>query len=271
MARTLFDSLAHPAGETTRVWELLHENSKTSPYDAPKPTPQVLARMEELWDSLPYEGYPIVELPRELVDTTMTVHEAIVARQTARDISSVALSLQAMATLLYCAYGVTRQNEGTVFPRPFRTVPSGGALYPLEIYFHSARVDGLRAGIYHYNAAEHHLRLLSGYDATRELSDGFVQRTLAVDCAAIFFITAVFERTVFKYGERGYRFALLEAGHVAQNLNLAAVSLGLGVVNIGGFFDRRIDRLLGIDGLNHSTLYCVGIGGTSGGGESAPE
>jgi SagB-type dehydrogenase family enzyme len=263
--------LAFPREQDEPVWELLHENSKTSTCDVPKPTQQVLARMEKLWESLPYEGYPIVDLPAELAPLRMNVGDAIAARQTARDIAPVPLSLTSMATLLHCAYGVTRKNDGNVFPRPFRTVPSGGALYPLEIYFHSARVEGLRAGIYHYDAANHRLRVLSGHDATREISDGLVQRNLAVECAAIFFITAVFERTVYKYGNRGYRFVFLEAGHVAQNLNLAAAALGLGAVNIGGFFDRRMDKLLGIDGLAHSTIYCAAIGATSGGGEGEAE
>jgi SagB-type dehydrogenase family enzyme len=271
VSRTRFETLAFPSEQDALVWELLHENSKTSPCDVPKPTRQVLARMEKLWESLPYEGYPIVDLPADLAPLDMSVGDAITSRQTARNVVPVSLALKSLATLLHCAYGVTRKNEGNVFPRPFRTVPSGGALYPLEIYFHSARVEGLRAGIYHYDAANHRLRVLSGHDATREISDGLVQRNLAVDCAAIFFITAVFERSVYKYGNRGYRFVFLEAGHAAQNLSLAATALGLGAVSIGGFFDRRMDELLGIDGLAHSTIYCVGVGAASGGGETEAE
>lgn len=75
-----------------------------------------------------------------------------------------------------------------------------------------------------------------------------------------FTVDAVFERSTFKYGDRGYRYALLEAGHVAQNLNLAATALNYGCVNIGGFFDRKIDQFLGLDGLTHSTIYMMLIG-----------
>ena len=82
----------------------------------------------------------------------------------------------------------------------------------------------------------------------------------AQDSSAIVFITALFERTTFKYGSRGYRFALLEAGHVAQNLDLAAAGLGLATLNVGGFVDRQIDDLLGLDGLLHSTIYICAIG-----------
>jgi SagB-type dehydrogenase family enzyme len=77
------------------------------------------------------------------------------------------------------------------------------------------------------------------------------------------FITALFQRSTFKYGPRGYRFAFLEAGHVAQNINLASTAMGLGSVNICGYFDREIDELLGIDGLKHSTIYMIGIGKNS--------
>jgi len=91
-----------------------------------------------------------------------------------------------------------------------------------------------------------------------------VQKNLAYDSSVLFFITALFERATFKYGDRGYRFVLLEAGHVAQNINLASGGLRLGCMNIGGFFDRQIDDLLGLDGVTHSTVYLVAVGGKEG-------
>jgi SagB-type dehydrogenase family enzyme len=87
-----------------------------------------------------------------------------------------------------------------------------------------------------------------------------VQNTIPQAASLTIFITALFERTVFKYGERGYRFILLEAGHVAQNINLVAAALGLGCLNIGGFFDREIDDFLSLDGITHSTIYMIAIG-----------
>jgi SagB-type dehydrogenase family enzyme len=173
------------------------------------------------------------------------------------------LSLEQTSTLLHYCYGVTRENEGTEFPRPFRVVPSGGALYPLEIYFHSTRVEGLESGLYHYNPARNSLRLLRYGDESRRLSEALVQRNLALDTSLLIFITAMFQRSVFKYGDRGYRFALLEAGHVAQNLALTATAMQLGCLTIGGYSDRQIDDLLGIDGISHSTIYMAGIGGNA--------
>lgn len=249
-----------PAAEDGKSWELFHENSKTSRYDVPPPTEKIREQMQELWESLPYAGYPAEPLPAELRRLDMPLSEAIRARITARSVSSTKLEWQDVATMLDAAYGVTRDNAGTIFPRPFRTVPSGGGLYPLEIYFHSARIEGLRAGLYHYSPAAREVRRLRDGDLTREISEALVQRNLALDTGVQFFVTGVFERSMFKYGDRGYRFVLLEAGHVSQNLNLAATALGLGVVNIGGFFDCEVDELLRLDGVTHSTVYMIGVG-----------
>ena len=87
-----------------------------------------------------------------------------------------------------------------------------------------------------------------------------MQNTIPRAASLTIFITPLFERSVFKYGERGYRFVLLEAGHVAQNLNLVATALGFGCLNIGGFFDREIDQFLALDGIAHSTIYMMAIG-----------
>jgi SagB-type dehydrogenase family enzyme len=87
-----------------------------------------------------------------------------------------------------------------------------------------------------------------------------VQPDVAYDASVLIFVTALFERACFKYGDRGYRFALMEAGHVAQNVDLTAVGLDLTVLNMGGFYDRDLDSVLGIDGVEHSTLYVLAIG-----------
>ena len=155
---------------------------------------------------------------------------------------------------------MARSNEGTSFPRPFRTVPSGGALYPLELYVHAKNVDGLQPGLYHYNPAQNHICCLLEGDQTAHISQAVVQPAVIQETAIQIFLSAIFERSTFKYGDRGYRFVLLEAGHVAQNMNLVSTSLGLGVLNIGGFFDQEIDDWLGIDGITHSTVYMLALG-----------
>jgi SagB-type dehydrogenase family enzyme len=241
------------------LWSLFHENSKTSRHQQPLTNAEVVARMERFWTSLPYQEYEQTVLP-EPAPLDAPVGKTLTSRATGRDIAPATMTLPQMSALFHSAYGITRENEDNQFPRPFRTVPSGGALYPLELYVHTAYVDGLTAGLYHYNPTERGLRLLLHGDSARVIGKALVQGNLAVDTSMIVFITAIFERSVFKYGNRGYRFTLLEAGHVAQNLNVAATALGLACVNIGGFFDREIDSFLGLDGVQHSTVYLVGIG-----------
>jgi SagB-type dehydrogenase family enzyme len=191
----------------------------------------------------------------------LSLAEAITTRTSLRNLLPCPLTLENVATLLHYAYGVTRDNKNTEVPHPFRAAPSGGALYPLEIFFHSGCIDGSQPGFYHYNPIEHNLRLLRPGDDTHAIAQAMVQPEIGLGSSLIIFITAIFERSIFKYGDRGYRFILLEAGHVAQNLNLVANALGLGCVSIGGFFDRQIDELLGLDGVTHSTIYLVAVGG----------
>ncbi len=242
------------------LWELFHENSKTGHYSEFLPNEVVHARMMRLRESLPYEGYPIIELPTTYTPLTMELGEALRTRQTARVMGPTPLTLENVATLLHHAYGITRDLRKSGFPRPFRMIPSGGALYPLEIYFHTSQVTDLDAGLYHYNPTKNHLRFLRPGDETQRLAGALVQRNLATDSSLIFFITAIFERAIFKYNNRGYRFIFLEAGHLVQNLNLVATGMGLGCTNIGGYFDRDVDEFLGLDGLNHSTIYLNAIG-----------
>ena len=246
-------------GNEDQVWELFHENSKLGRHDVGLYGHEILERVKRLHESLPFEGYPAIPLPREAAPLTLSLADAIAARASVRDLRPSSLTLKQVGTLLRQAYGITRENKGNG-PRSFRVVPSGGAMYPLEIFFHSPHIKGLRAGLYHYNPVENQLRLLREGDETEKIAKAMVQTEVARGASLIVFITAFFERSVFKYKDRGYRFVLLEAGHVAQNVNLTATALGLGCVNIGGFFDREIDAFLGLDGVTHSTVYMIAIG-----------
>jgi SagB-type dehydrogenase family enzyme len=260
VTRELWQDILLPPGNEDQVWELFHENSKINHYDRPPSDEEALARMSEFHESLPFEGYPAVDLPGSLTPLHLSLDQAITSRGSVRNMVPCPLSLENLATLLHYSYGVTRNDKSTGLPCSLRAAPSGGALYPLEIFFHSAHIESLRAGLYHYNPAKNNLRLLREGDDTRQTSEALLQPDIALGASLIIFLTAVFERSIFKYGDRGYRYIMLEAGHVAQNLNLVATGLGLGCVNIGGFFDRQIDNLLDLDGLTHATLYLIGVG-----------
>lgn len=250
------------------LWELFHENSKTGRYDDFPSNDVVFAEMKDIAPSLEFSAFQKIELPEALALERMSLSEAMTNRITARQMVRTPITLQKVATLLRLGYGVTRGNEDGRYPRPFRTIPSGGALYPLEIFLHAGNVEGLARGLYHFNASENHLRFLRNEDLTSGIASALVQSEIATQASLILFVTALFERTIFKYSDRGYRFIFLEAGHLAQNVNLAATALGLGATNVGGFFDREIDRLLHLDGITHSTIYMIAIGGQS---QSQPE
>jgi SagB-type dehydrogenase family enzyme len=181
------------------------------------------------------------------------------ARRSRRDLDGYTLSLQGLGSILHAAYGVTHSG-----PQALRSVPSGGALYPLELYVAARAVSDLPVGLYHYDPLRHVLERLARGDLDDRLRPAMVYPEL-LDAAALVVVTAVFWRTRFKYGLRGYRFALLEAGHVMQNALLACTALSIPAVPVGGFYDRLLEAVLGIDGVNESAVYGVALGGDQSG------
>jgi SagB-type dehydrogenase family enzyme len=200
---------------------------------------------------------PTVSLPRP-VPLRLELGDALRGRRSQRELGGGRLSLAEVGTVLDAGYGVAR-NGG----QSLRSAPSGGALYPLELYAILARVEGMRPGLYHFDPSRHALEQLRPGELGDRLRQAMVYPELA-DAAVFLAVTAMFWRTRFKYGLRGYRFALLEAGHVVQNALLAAHALGLAAAPVGGFFDRRLDELLGVDGVNESIVYGLALGRSPG-------
>ncbi len=264
MYDSLFKQIALPDRPSDLVWEQFHENAKANDqYGIALSNEAIASTVENLSETLPYHYLTKTPLPTKNVAIKKKFKTIIQNRITTQNIKPTHITLQELRTILYFAYGETRDNKNTVYPRPFRTVPSGGALYPLELYFFSnGFITGLPAGVYHYSPTQNCVALLQKGDLTKEIANALIsfQNQLAYDTTLIIFITAIFNRSIFKYRDKGYRFVLLEAGHVAQNINLTATALNLGVINIGGYNDRLMDKFLGLDGLNHSTIYLNGIG-----------
>ncbi len=259
-SRDLWTELTHPSAPDDELWGLFHENSKVGRHYLGLPDAAVVARMRELWESLSYEQYQAVPLPSDRTPLNAPLGPVMRGRTSVRAFRPGSMALAELSSLLYHACGVTRHAADTGQVRSWRAAPSPGGLYPLELYVHTTQVTGLRAGLYHYHPVRDELRHLREGDLAREIASCFVQGAIAYDAAMVVFLTAWFERVTFKYGDRGYRFALLEAGHVAQNLNLAAGALGLGALNLGGYFDHELDDLLGLDGVTASTVYALALG-----------
>jgi SagB-type dehydrogenase family enzyme len=257
------------ATDSHGLWESFHENSKVSRFERHPtfvlhPSDHTIVRaMRRLRTVKPYRDRARVELPANWPASTRSFDDVLVERETARSFAPAPISLVQLAKILHMSYGVTRDNENTSFPRPFRAVPSGGALYPLELYLLARRVEGLVPGLYHYDPEDRSLDTLHLVEDPRDfehIDTLLMQPELARDCAVIVFVSAIFFRSTFKYGDRGYRFVLLEAGHLAQNAILTAGEMGLASAPIGGFADRDVDRLLRFDGISESTVYLLLIG-----------
>lgn len=178
----------------------------------------------------------------------------LLERRSDRDFHPGPIALTDVATVLHCGYGSVAGE-----PVARRTVPSGGALYPLELYLVVSRVEGLQKGIYHFDPLRHVLEELELRDLDAQVADLHVYPELAA-AGLLLAVTGVFGRSRFKYGLRGYRFALLEAGHVLQNVLLAATALRLAAVPVAGVDDRALERLLRVDGVDESVVYCAAIG-----------
>ena len=244
----------------TPVWELYHENSKFTPYQKPIPYNELQQWMSDLIVSYDYFQYPFFPLESPIGKFDKSFSEILTSRQTMQSLQPVEISFEHLSSLLHYGYGITRSNEGTTFPHPFRTVPSAGALYPLEIYFHHNYIQDIPSGLYHYSSAKNGIEQLKKGDFSKNLKETFIQPEVAYNASMLIFITALMDRSTYKYGERAYRFAHIEAGHLAQNICLVAEALNLGVIPIGGFIDKKADDFLEINGLTHSTIYCMAIG-----------
>jgi SagB-type dehydrogenase family enzyme len=184
------------------------------------------------------------------------------ARKTHRQFSKQDVTLEAVSQLLSLVWGVTGYSYSSLFGRSLqKTSPSGGARHPGEVYLMALRVKGLRPGLYHYHPAHHHLKRI-GMNATRGRAWLYCARQDYVrDAAALFIMTAIFRRTMWKYHlARAYRVVLLDAGHLCQTFCLVATWLGLAPFCTAALKDTLIEEDLGIDGIRESVLYVAGIG-----------
>jgi SagB-type dehydrogenase family enzyme len=188
--------------------------------------------------------------------------ERLVARrQSCRHFTGESMRLKELASILHVAYGTLGMRRWHDGLRTYhRTVPSGGGLYPLELFVVVNAVERLPQDIYHYHARDHSLEPLAKPTSLRALVPMWMNQESLASAGVLIILTAVLSRTTRKYGPRGYRYVLLEAGHVAQNVVLRCVELGLGSVCLGGFSDGRLNRELGLDGTNEVTIYGIAVG-----------
>ncbi len=203
------------------------------------------------------EGNEKIELP-SADKLGGEVQKVIEQRRSLRRYSQKALTLQELSYLLWCTQGVKQAEAGL---HTFRTVPSAGARHAFETLVLVNRVEGLEPLLYQYMALEHKLGVVSHDDQMAEkIMFGCMGQKMIATSAVTFIWVADVKRMTWRYGQRGYRYILLDAGHICQNLYLAAESIGCGACGIGAFDDDIMNETLGLDGKNHFVVYAACVG-----------
>jgi len=197
----------------------------------------------------------ILLLPAQKTKGPLSLEETLACRRTRRDFQAKPLLLEELAQLLWAAQGITGA-DGTL-----RTAPSGGALYPLDVYavVGEASVRGLEAGVYHYLPSQHALEKLGSTDLRDAMARACLRQTWMGDAPVSLVLTAEYRRIEGKYGSRGRRYALIEVGHAGQNIFLQAEALGLGAGIVGAFDDAALAKALELPRA-HEPLIVMPVG-----------
>ena len=196
-----------------------------------------------------------IKLPTPNQKGGMTLSEATARRRSIREFSPEPVSLSELSQLLWSAQGVTETSW------QLRAVPSAGAIYPLELFIVCGQggIEGMDAGIYHYEIDSHSLKLRHKGDFRADLA-GVALGEAGVNQAPVsLVICAEYELTLDRYGDRGQRYVHIEVGHTGQNIYLQATALGLGTVAIGAFSDERVREVLRLE-RQYKPLYIMPVG-----------
>jgi SagB-type dehydrogenase family enzyme len=185
------------------------------------------------------EENDVIRLPNPVYDGKVSVERAIKQRRTIRGFLPKALSLAQLSQLLWSAQGITDDSHG------YRSAPSAGALYPLDVYTIVGSVRELETGVYRYNPESHSLKLISGGDSRHDVATASLSQMWIAEAPVVFVVTSEYERITWKYRDRGIRYAHIEVGHVGQNIFLQAEALGLGAGIVGAFHDDEVTKAIG--------------------------
>lgn len=235
------------------AFEKYHQSTKIKklgPMDDPKDWPKS-------WKTVYFKDYPRLDkiiLPDPASLNNTLLEDVFMKRKSSRSFSKKPLTLEQLSNLLYYSAGL-RDNKFPYLANRF--YPSPGARYPLEVYLISQNSD-LPVSLYHYNVRSHSLEILLTMRHFRYLR--YFNQDWIAKASCIVLITAVFERNTMKYGDRGYRQIMQEAGHLGQNFYLISTALDIGICGIGAYPDDKINKLLGIDGVRETVVYVLAIG-----------
>ncbi len=214
------------------------------------------SKWPEEWHTTYYKTYGMQSIPLEKTPGQADLFKAIAGRYSERAFTKRALGKDQISQLLQYSCGLVSEQAGI----KRRAQPSGGARYPIEVYPIFFTGTDVPPGVYHYDVKNHALDVLWERTFSEEDIAKLVSYDFAKNASGIFLMTAVFARNQNKYGERGYRHILLEAGHIGQNLYLVSNALGIGCCAMSGVNDRALEELLNVDGVNESVVYGLLLG-----------
>ena len=237
---------------------LFHQSSKDRSGQGRVRIPLDTAKYPPEWNSLSYKTYPRLEKkPLDPLQRSEGVFKTISTRRSSHNFSRRQLTLAEISAVLKYSGGIVHATKGEAH----RAQPSGGALYPIEMYpIVFSGSSEIPAAVYHYNVKDHALDVLWERAFTKEYLSTLFTYPWAQDASLAIVLTGVFDRNQIKYGERGYRQILIEAGAIMQNVYLVAQELGLQCTAIDGVNEPNIEKLLDIDGVSESALCSILIG-----------
>jgi SagB-type dehydrogenase family enzyme len=196
-------------------------------------------------------------LPTPQLKGNMSVEEALQTRRSIRNYTDQSLSLQQVSQLLWATYGVTMVSGSG---REYKTAPSAGATYPLEIYLMAGNVEGLPAGLYRYSPGKNSLNLEQSGDLRKQTTEACLGQKMISEAPVSIVFSAVYERTTSRYGNRGEeRYVCMDLGHAAQNTYLQATAMGLGTCAVGAFEDDKLQKVLRLSE-PEKVLYLMPVG-----------
>jgi len=204
-----------------------------------------------------YPGARRVNLPPPAPSRSADIASVFRNRRSRRDFRGRPISPDTLSWLIWACAGV-QKSDGEGFVR--RTAPSAGALYPIETYAVVHAVRGIPRGVWHYAVVDHALEQVKTGDFRGVSRAACIGQDMCGNCAVLFVFTAVFDRSTWKYGARAFRYVYLDAGHMVENLCLAATASSLGACPVGAFFDDEVNRLLDVDGHGESAIYLCAVG-----------
>lgn len=240
---------------TNNIWLDYHRSSQ----DKSKWQPDIThdeAEWPTSWKKIHFKEYTrLPKIPLPTIDPlNRPLSSVLENRKSARDFSSNPINLDKISNLLYWSCG---QRDGS----RSRFYPSAGKRYPVEIYLiNLVYSEDWPEGLFHYNFQDHNLEILWKKSFSREEKSSMFGFPWASQAPVVILMTGVFDRSVERYGERGYRFSLIEAGHIGQNILLATTSLGLSSCAVGDVNDDFFEKLIDLDTAKESLIHTIVIG-----------